>query len=473
MPTPTISRSTYRPYGVALAGLLSVAGCAHPSHARGTESAPPHRRAGSALGESADRPDERGDGVALPDPRRSEDVTLDGILAFADAHSPVLAIARSTRSRAEAAHAAASPLLPDNPELSVAAGPRFTDAGDGVDMEAGLTQRFEIAGERGLRLQAADRMAELTEAEIEQVRWSVHCDVHAAFHEALVARERAQLGARIMTFQDELLRIVERQIAAGEAAPLTLRLAQAEVAQARQTAVAATQAHYVARLRLAQLAGWPVDRPPLPAGMLDAPRDPPPLPELVQSARARVPLLRSRVAAVHEARARALAADRDSWAEPAIGVQYSREDNPGPGGANQIVLGTLSIPVPLFQRNQGESARAHADLDVARAELDGSRALLAGAIAEARSEVAAAAERVRSYGNEVLPRIEENLTLLRRSFELGEIDLLELSIGRERFLRIQNDALSAHRDYFVALAGLERVVGVDLWRDEHHEEVTR
>ena len=87
-----------------------------------------------------------------------------------------------------------------------------------------------------------------------------------------------------------------------------------------------------------------------------------------------------------------------------------------------------------------------------------------------RSEVVAAAARVRSYGSEILPRLVENLSLLRRSFELGEIDLMELSIGRERFLRIQSDALVGHLDYFVALAGLERAVGADLWRDEQHEE---
>ncbi|MCK6550418.1 TolC family protein, partial [Myxococcota bacterium] len=95
---------------------------------------------------------------------------------------------------------------------------------------------------------------------------------------------------------------------------------------------------------------------------------------------------------------------------------------------------------------------------------------LDGELARARSEVAAAAERTRAYGAEILPRFEENLTLLRRAFELGELDLLALSTGRERFYRIQSDALDAQLDYFVALAALERVVGVDLWRDDHSEE---
>jgi cobalt-zinc-cadmium efflux system outer membrane protein len=96
--------------------------------------------------------------------------------------------------------------------------------------------------------------------------------------------------------------------------------------------------------------------------------------------------------------------------------------------------------------------------------------LLEGQVTEAHSEVVAAAQRANAYGTEILPRFEENLTLLQRSFELGEIDILALSTGRERFLRIQSDALAAQLDYFVALAGLERVVGVDLWHDDHHAE---
>ena len=470
--SPIGTMLTGKPTACLLAGLigLSIGGCAHTSatHER-VEPTPPHLRPA----DSRDEP--RGaampaSGVALPNPETTQDVTLPAMLAFADARSPVLAVARSTRSRAEAAHVAASAALPANPELSVAAGPRMGNGPMGVDFAAALSQRFEIAGERGLRLDAADRLAELTDAEIEQIRWSVHCDVHAAFHEALVARERDQLGGRVLAFQEELLRIVERQIAAGEAAPLMLRLAQAEVAQARQTAVAAAQAHYAARLTLAQLSGWPADRPPTPVGTVDAPRDPPELAALVAMARERLPLLAARKAAVREAEARAVAADREAWTQPALGVQYNREGNRGPEGPNHIVLGSLSFALPAVQRNQGERARARADLQVARAELDAAQALLAGSIARARSEVAAAAERVRSYGSEVIPRLEENLTLLRRSYELGDIDLLALSIGRERFLRIQSDAFVAHLDYFVALAALERAAGADLWSDERHEE---
>lgn len=395
------------------------------------------------------------------------EVSLEQMLVYADANSPVLSAARSTRSRAEAARVAASILLPTNPELSVAVGPRLGISGVGLDIEASLMQQIQIGGERGLRKNAAERLGELTEAEIEQLRWAVHCDVHAAFHRALVENKRLALAERVVSFQQDVLRVVERQISAGETAPLTLRLAQAEVAQAQQVRVAARQAFFASRVRLALLSGWPVDALPTPSGDVDAPRAPPPASSLSPIARDKLPSLRAATARLREAEARVTLSGREGWPKPSIGVQYRHEGNPSTEGFYDIFMGAISVPIPTFQLNQGERAKARADVTVATAELEAALRLLDGQIAEAHSEVSAAAERTQAYGSEILPRFEENLSLLRRSFELGEIDILALSSGRERFLRIQSDSLSAQQDYFVALASLERVVGVDLWRDEH------
>lgn len=464
-------RSTINGSRLALAAMLALlsSGCAHGVDARNASSAQeapaPHRRGPADEAELGRQPH----ADPVPNPAAGSDVSLGGILAYADQQSPVLTVARSTRSRAQAARVAASILLPANPELSMGVGPRRGISATGVDVDVSLMQQVQIAGERGRRIDAAERFRDLTDAEIEQVRWAVHCDVHAAFHRALVEQERVHLAERVVAFQREVLRVVERQISAGETAPLTLRLAQAEVAQAHQTLVAAQQAFLTARIRLAQLSGWPVATPPAPTGKVDSPRDPPPLDHLSSVAHARLPSLRAGAARIREAEARSTLADREAWPRPSVGVQYRREGNPTSEGAYDIVLGVVSVPIPSFQRNQGDRARARADVTVATAELDASLRLLDGQIAEARSEVVAAAARTRAYGTEILPRFEENLTLLRRSFELGEIDILALSTGRERFLRIQSDALSAQQDYFVALAGLERVVGVDLWRDDHHE----
>jgi cobalt-zinc-cadmium efflux system outer membrane protein len=452
---------------------LFTGACAHGAAPRGAaspdEGPAPHLRAaasGAHEGASGEHTD------PAPHPAAGSNVSLGGILEYADQNSPVLAVARSTRSRAAATRAAASPVLPGNPELTAAAGPRMGGGGTGIDVQVSLMQQIQIAGERGARMDAADRTRELTESEIEEIRWTVHCDVHAEFHRALMEQERVRLAQRVVGFQEEVLRTVERQIAAGEAAPLTLRIAQAEVAQAQQILVGAQQAFFASRIRLAQLSGWPAAMPPMPEGKVDAPREPAAIEQLLTVARERLPSLRAAAARIREADARVTVADREAWPKPSIGVQYNREGNPSGEGAYDIVMGVLSVPLTSFQRNQGERAQARAEAVVAAAELDAAGRLLEGQIAEARSQVVAAAQRTRAYGTEVLPRFEENLTLLRRAFELGEIDILALSTGRERFLRIQSDALGAQLDYFIALAGLERVVGVDLWRDDHHDEET-
>jgi len=468
----TAAHSSSSARWISLCAAVLTGACASTAPTERPESVAPHLRSSASSGGNDHAPTRASIHTALPDPTGSQEVELSSFLAYADARAPVLLVARSTRSRAAAARAAAAPWLPSNPEVTLAVGPRLGLTGTGVDVQASITQQFFIGGERGLRLTAADRQRDLTDAEIEQLRWAVHCDVHAAFHRALVQRDRALLAARILAFQEDLLRIVERQIRAGETAGLTLRLTQAEVAQARQLTVAATQGYLSARIQLAQLSGWPVARPPTPVGEVDAAREPPALDVLLTTARRQLPSLRTRDAALREAQSRVAAADRGSWPQPTIGLQYQREGNPTAEGPYHTVQGVVSVAIPSFQRNQGERARSRADVRVAEAELAAALSLLEGQVALAHTEVTSAAQRLRSYGTEVLPRFEENLTLLRRSFELGEIDVLALSIGRERFLRIQSDALDAQLDYFVALANLERTVGVDLWPDDHSPEVS-
>ncbi|MBK8593519.1 MAG: TolC family protein [Sandaracinaceae bacterium] len=340
----------------------------------------------------------------------SEPVTLPQILEFADANAPVLRAARSTRARADASDVAAAPRMPSNPELTVYVGPRFGEVGTGVDVQVSLMQEIQIGGERGLRVEASQHFRTQTEAEIDQVRWFVHADVHAAFHRALVERERARLAERVVAFQTDILRVVERQIAAGSEAPLALRLAQAEVAQAQQQLVAAQQAYAASCIRLAQLSGWPVTTPPEPVGHAESPTEPPPLAQLQARARERVPSVVAGRARVRTAVARVAVADREAWPRPTVGVQYNREGSPTRAGAFDIIMGVVSVPIPSFQTNQGARAMARAEVVVAEAELQATLDLLDGQIAEAHSATTAAALRALAYGTEILPRFEDNLT---------------------------------------------------------------
>lgn len=389
-------------------------------------------------------------------------VSLEQLLRYAEEHAPRLLVARSQRARARAEQVRADVLLPSNPELSVALGPRFENTPTGLDIEASLMQELEISGARGARRDAAARVHERVEAEIEQARWELSCEVREAFRRALVEEQRVALERQVLSFQGEVLRVVERQIHAGEIGPLSLRLAQAEVAQAQQLLAAAEQSLYSLLLRLAQLTGWPAHSPPHVLGVLDTPSEPPDLATLVKRAREHLPQLRASAARAREAEARSVVAEREGWPRPSIGVQYQRESNRAMEGIYNIVLGAVSLPIPVFQTNQAGRADARAELELAQAEQLAQTQLLSAQIAQARSELVAAAGRMQAYRGEILPHFEENLRLLARSFELGEIDLMALSAARERFLQIQADALHAQREYSVALSALERTIGQPL-----------
>lgn len=114
-------------------GAMLAQACATTLPAERPESLAPHLRFPAVAAGAGASPTAARRSQALPDPSGREEVELSSFLAYADARSPVLLVARSTRSRASAARAAAAPWLPANPEVSLAVGPRLGLTGVGVE----------------------------------------------------------------------------------------------------------------------------------------------------------------------------------------------------------------------------------------------------------------------------------------------------------------------------------------------------
>ena len=458
------------------AGAVLVSGCAGGTTSRAlsppakyTEESVPAPSLGATSTEliPAAQYTPQSDGQRPPAPHAGP-ITLAEVLAHADRHAPAVRTARARMRRGDAAVSGARPLLQDNPEVGVGVGPRFRENGSGIDLEGSIEQRFEIAGERGLRITAAERLKQRLEAEFAQVRWQTHWEVHGAFHATVVARERVDAARRLLVFQERLLEITKQRLRAGDISPLPVRLAEGDTAQARVALMAAEQNYRASRLKLAELSGWTATDAPEPAGKLDRPRKAPPLAAVFEAAQRHQPALRAFRIATAEAQARARLADREAWPEPALGVRVQRE-SVEPGQTETVILGTLRMPLPLFQRNQRERALADADVQVAGAEMAVFQQQLRLQLTRSAGAVDAAAARIAAYGAEILPTLEGNLQLLQRAYELGEIDILQVAVARERFLRFQTDALDAYEDYFRAVAELEAAVGADLWPEEHDE----
>ena len=387
------------------------------------------------------------------------EVSLAALEAYARTHAPELRVMRARQRLGAGARAAASVLLSENPELDLAAGPRWGAGSDRLDYDfsAGLSQPVEIAGGRGARQRAAARFDERLAAESELSAFALRVELAYAYRTAQLAR--AQLGAArsSLAFTTDTRGVVERRLAAGEATIIELRVAEGDLARAARDVNLAQHSLVAASFELCALSGWPATDLPLVAARLPDPRPLPNVDSLLDAATKRHPELRVRQAALAQAHAETDLAARIGWPVPEIGAQLTREGGQD-AASGWTVLGTLRVPLPLLQRNQAERERTRAEQAIAEAELEASTRTLVVRIRRASSELSAAAERLTLLAA-TSAAFEDSLALLRRGLEAGELALLEVSVARERFLAAEVASLAARADYEKAWLELERATG--------------
>lgn len=105
---------------------------------------------------------------------------------------------------------------------------------------------------------------------------------------------------------------------------------------------------------------------------------------------------------------------------------------------------------------------ARAELSIAESEGARLDVTLSTELARAVNDVNSAAERMSLYGDDILPTVEGNLRLIRRAYELGEVDIHQVSQLRERVLETQRQAVAAREAYISAFMALEALIGVEL-----------
>jgi cobalt-zinc-cadmium efflux system outer membrane protein len=153
-------------------------------------------------------------------------------------------------------------------------------------------------------------------------------------------------------------------------------------------------------------------------------------------------------------------ARRDALPDIALGVTYTHSaftaagDNP-----NALALG-LTMPLPLFDRNQanigrGELLMQRADNDAARTELR-----VRQEVAEARTRAERAEALLTLFGEGgMLERADRALRTAERSYAVGTISLLELLEAQRTFLETRAQFLRAQYDQRKSRVDLMHAVG--------------
>jgi cobalt-zinc-cadmium efflux system outer membrane protein len=381
---------------------------------------------------------------AQSEPPRSIDLAQ--ALDLAREKSPLFEAASARIAEAQGNLTQASVLLVNNPTLGVAAGPRFlSQPGEGseVDLEVRLAQRFETGGQRRHRMARAESLAAASRSASRDVERVVLQTVASVFYEVLGADERLRLVNQNAGLATNLYEIARSRVSAGASAPLEENTARIRLAEATRQLVRAETFLRTAKLRLSTSLGLDPAIEVLPLGSLPEAATLPPLAELLAAASENHPRLLTSRARIEAANSEVALSKADAWPDVSLGASYARDER------DDVVMGGITLEVPLFNRNQGERARASAASRRARAAARSDSLEIQSQLRQSYAEYDAASRSVAAFDADVVRSQRENLRLIESMFQAGKIRFVDVVL-------LQRELIDGRLGYLAARLDLAR-----------------
>lgn len=358
-------------------------------------------------------------------------VTLEQAVSQAFERHPQL---RKIRARQQLGHAfvEAAGVYPFNPVLTFDANARIGDQTT-FDFQVGLEQELELAGQRGLRVEAATLDVDAVTLWAERMMLEVAAQVRWAFVDAVAQRELFTIAQAELEISKQLLNLAERRLVAGAGTQLEIAVAGAELSKSEEQVNSAAGEYAIARSELAYAIGLEAGMLPEPVGGIakDVPEASMTLAQLMEAATKNRQDLLSLHKTQVAAKKRIELARAQAWPNLTLGVFAGQE-----AGAETLVGGAVSMPLPFFQRNQGGIAVAEAELIDAEAETAMTEQNVLRDVATAFQQFNASRQSLQSLQKSVVST-DEALHLLRRAFETGKNNWVEILVMRRTLFDAQ------------------------------------
>jgi cobalt-zinc-cadmium efflux system outer membrane protein len=283
------------------------------------------------------------------------------------------------------------------------------------------------------------------------VTLSVISEVKHAFYNVLRRREEIQHQQENLQLVEDLRRRVETEVRVGEKGRLELTRAEAELAQARYT-VRSAQIEFsnaIALLRVAIAA--PADANLNPTGTLEPPITLPPLAEVRNQVLQTHPAVAQSQADVQAAQTilsheRALRIPRPTF----LGEFENQPDL-------RYWRAGVTIPIPLWDRRQGQIGEATAAISQSRAILDQRRLELISATERAYAQYQLADQQASSLESGELRAAESAVDAAKAAYRFGERGIVEVLDAQRVLQSVRGDLLDAQFARQSALTDLEEL----------------
>lgn len=396
-----------------------------------------------------------------------EHLTLDQVITQALSNNAALLAERANIGIAEARVLTAG--LRPNPAAAVAGdhmdvlGSGFDDinAGGPTEIVVGFEFTHERGGKRQRRVEAARAARSVAELSFRNVARELVLDVQNAFIDALLARDGLELARENLGFFQQIVGINETRVRTGD-------LAQVELIRSRLAALqyetSVRQAEVRLRGALTRLQTL-MGRPPSPgfsiAGDLERPDALPLLADLQREAVENRPDL---LALRHEAqRASSEVRLELANAKPDVtfGAEYRRQQVNARSNSLTVSLG---VPLPVFNRNQGEIERARGELRQAELRIRALEAGIAGQVETAYQQFLAARGLLETIRSGMLRQARDVREITDFSYRRGQSSLLELLDAQRAFNETMQGYIEARAEYARSIYAMDFASGKEAGR---------
>jgi cobalt-zinc-cadmium efflux system outer membrane protein len=390
-------------------------------------------------------------------------LTLAEAISLAMAHSPALAVERHGIDVA-GGEVTKAQSYPHNPELEVSPGlggdrhPPDPGLKFAYDAQVGVSQTVELKGQGAIRLRRAKALADQAAWQVRDAERDARVQVLRAFSAVLLAQQRVRLASETVDLSRELLRVARELYEAGHVPRLDALRAEVEERLAANERTAAERALAARKRDLTLLMGQPSELSYEAVGPLAYGAS-----AIVERALAENALsVRPDVKAVEaglQASEAEIALVQAEQGFPAVSLsaryEFSREAE---ARQHRAVLG-LSVPLPVFNRREGdlESAMARRSRQAARLALV--KATISAQVAQALERFRASRRIVEQFTRHILPQQQANFEMLREGYQLGQFTLTEVLVMQREFIQGRARYLDAIADFNAALVDLEAASG--------------
>lgn len=315
-------------------------------------------------------------------------------------------------------------------------------------------QPIELGGKRGRRIDSARAATQVANYQLEDIRRQIVFQVKSAFAGALIAREQVALAQENIKTLDDTERIQRLRAEKGDISDLELLRIQVQRFTFERDAADARQALAAARIALRAAAGAEnIAEEFAVVGELGFTEISLDKTVLMRRALDNRPDLRAAEADRERARAEHRLARANAWWDVTPQIEYQRI-----GPDNTIGFG-FSVPIRIFDRNQGEIARTQAEIARVDAVREATALQVLATLETDRQTALTQRERVVSLRDVYLPKATQVRDTVEYAYQRGGQSLLDFLDAQRSYRETALAHLQALGAYLSALYQLEADIG--------------